>query len=228
LNDSQGNWNKLFKIGGIAAICSILLIPVQIYIFISWPPPTEIVDWFSLFQENWLLGLLSLDFLYILNNTLILLVYLALYFALKQANESLMAIGFMIGIVGVTVYYSSNTGFEMLALSNQYAAATSEATKTMLLTSGQTLMAIYVGTAFDIYYIFNGIALLLMAIVMLQSNVFGKGAAYWGLSAAILMSIPSTAGMIGLAFSLASLIPWIVFCILIARKLLQLGQMHTK
>jgi hypothetical protein len=159
---------------------------------------------------------------------LILLVYLALYFALKQADETMMAIGFMVGIVGVTVLYSSNVSFEMLALSNQYAASTSEATKTMLLTSGHTLMTIYTGTAFDIYYILNGIALLIMAIVMLKSNVFGKGAAYWGLFAAILMSIPSTAGMIGLAFSLASLIPWIVFCILIARKLLQLGQMHTK
>jgi len=228
MNNSQGNWNKLFKIGGIAAICSVLLIPVQIFIFISWPPPIEIADWFSLFQESWLLGLLSLDLLYILNNTLILLVYLALYFALKQADETLMAIGFMIGIVGVTVLYSSNVSFEMLALSNQYAAAASEATKTMLLTSGHTLMTIYTGTAFDIYYILNGIALLIIAIVMLKSKVFGKAAAYWGLFAAILMLIPSTAGMIGLAFSLASLIPWIVFSILIARKLLQLGQLHAK
>ena len=228
MNNSQGNWNKLFKIGGIAAICSVLLIPIQIFIFISWPPPTEIADWFSLFQESWLLGLLSLDLLYILNNTLILLVYLALYVALKQVNESLMAIGFMIGIVGATVYYSSNMGFEMLALSNQYAAATSEAAKTMLLTSGQTIMTIYTGTAFDVYYILNGIALLIMAIVMIQSKVFGKGTSYWGLFAAIIMSIPSTAGMIGMVFALASLIPWIVFCILIARKLLQLSQLHVK
>ena len=228
MKNSQGNWNKLFKIGGIAAFFSVLLIPVQIFIFISWPPPIEIVDWFSLFQESWLLGLLSLDLLYILNNTLILLVYLALYFALKQADETMMAIGFMLGIVGVTVLSSSNVSFEMLALSNQYAATTSEATKTMLLTSGHTLMTIYTGTAFDIYYILNGIALLIMAIVMLQSNVFGKGAAYWGLFAAILMSIPSTAGMIGMVFALASLIHWIVFCILIARKLLQLGQLHAK
>jgi len=228
MNDSQGNWNKLFKIGGIATICSVLLILVQIFIFISWPPPNEIVDWFSLFQESWLLGLLSLDLLYILNNTLMLLIYLALYFALKQANETFMALSFMIGIVGVTVYYSSNVSFEMLALSNQYAVATSEATKTMLLTSGHTLMTIYTGTTFDIYYILNGIALLIIAIVILKSNVFGKAAAYWGLLAAILMIIPSTAGIIGLAFSLASLIPWIGFSVLIARKLLQLGQLHAQ
>lgn len=224
LYNSQGNWNKLYTIGGAAAIGSVLLIPIQVSIFITWPPPTAITDWFSLFQKSWLLGLLSLDLLYILNNTLILIFYLALYVALKRANETLMAIAFLMGIVGGTVYYSSNMGFEMLALSNHYAVATSEATKAMLLTSGQTLMTIYTGTAFDVYYVLNGIALLIIAIVMLQSKVFGKGAAYWGLVAAILMSIPSTAGMIGLVFALASLIPWIVFCILVARKLFQLAK----
>ena len=224
MNYSQGNWNKLYNIGGSAAIGSILLIPIQVVIFITWPPPTAITDWFTLFQENWLLGLLSLDLLYILNNTLILIVYLALYVVLKRANETLMAISFLVGIVGATIYYSSNTGFEMLALSNQYAVATTEALKAMLMASGQTMMTIYTGTAFNVYYVLNGIALFIIAIVMLQSKIFGKGTAYWGLFAAILMSIPSTAGTLGLIFSLASLIPWIVFCILTARKLFQLGK----
>jgi len=224
LNHSQENWNKLYTIGGAAAIGSVLLIPIQVVIFITWPPPTAITDWFSLFQESRLLGLLSLDLLYILNNTLILVVYLALYVALKRANETLMAIAFLVGIVGATVYYASNTGFEMLTLSNQYAAATSESMKAMLLASGKTMMTIYTGTAFNVYYVLNGIALLLMAIVMLQSKVFGKGTAYWGLIAAILMSIPSTAGTIGMTFALLSLIPWIVFSILIARNLFRLSK----
>lgn len=224
MNHSQENWNKLYTIGGAAAIGSVLLIPIQVVIFITWPPPTAITDWFSLFQESRLLGLLSLDLLYILNNTLILVVYLALYVALKRANETLMAIAFLVGIVGATVYYASNTGFEMLTLSNQYAAATSESMKAMLLASGKTMMTIYTGTAFNVYYVLNGIALLLMAIVMLQSKVFGKGTAYWGLIAAILMSIPSTAGTIGMTFALLSLIPWIVFSILIARNLFRLSK----
>lgn len=226
MNHLQGNWIKLLSIGGAAAIGSILLIPIQIVIFIMWPPPTAIIEWFSLFQESWLLGLLSLDFLYILNNTFLIIIYLALYVALKRENEAWMSVAFVMGIVGATIYYSSNTGFEMLALSNQYTTATSETIKAMLLASGQTMMTIYTGTAFNVYYVLNGIALFIIAIVMLQSKVFGKGAAYWGLIAAILMSIPSTAGTIGLIFALASLIPWIVFCILIARKLLQFAKQH--
>jgi len=224
MNHLEENWKKLFTIGGAAAIGSVLLIPIQIMILTTWPPPTAIVDWFSLFQESWLLGLLSLDLLYILNNTLVIIIYLSLYVALKRENETWMSIAFLVGMVGLTIYYASNTGFEMLALSNQYADATSETMKAILLASGQTMMAIYKGTAFNLYYVLNCIALLIMSIVMLQSKVFGKAAAYWGLIAAILMSIPSTAGTIGMIFALTSLIPWIVFSILIARKLFKLAK----
>jgi len=226
MNHLEENWKKLFKIGGAATIASVLLIPVQIAIFIVWPPPTAIIDWFSLFQESWLMGLLSLDLLYILNNTLMIIVYLALYIALRRENKVWMSIAFLVGMVGLTIYYASNTSFEMLALSNQYAEATSESMKAMLLASGQTMMTIYKGTAFNIYYELNCIALLIMSIVMLQSKVFGKAAAYWGLIAAILMAIPSTAGTIGMIFALTSLIPWIVFSILIARKFFQLAREH--
>jgi hypothetical protein len=39
------------------------LIPLQIVVFVAWPPPLEgsTSEWFTLFHENWLLGLLSLD-----------------------------------------------------------------------------------------------------------------------------------------------------------------------
>jgi hypothetical protein len=183
-----------------------------------------VTDWFTLLQNNWLLGLLSLDLLYLLNNTFLILIYLALYAALKRTDQSLMAIAVTLGLVGTAAYYASNTAFEMLALSNQYATAATVAQRAMLLAAGQATLATYTGTAFDVYYVLNAIALLIIAVVMLRSNIFGKGAAYFGLLAGVLMIIPSTAGVIGIAFSLASLLPWMAFCILIARRLFQLAQ----
>lgn len=94
----------------------------------------------------------------------------------------------------------------------------------MLLAAGQALLAIYKGTAFNVYYVFNAAALLILAVVMLRSNVFGRGAAYWGLASGILMTVPSTAGMLGMVFALASLAPWMVFCVLVARSLFQLAK----
>jgi hypothetical protein len=61
-------------------------------------------------------------------------------------------------------------------------------------------------------------AVILIAYVMLKSDIFTKFTAVIGLVSGVLMMIPSTAGMIGLVFSLLSLIPWYVFSILAARQ----------
>lgn len=52
--------------------------------------------------------------------------------------------------------------------------------------------------------------------------VFSRATAVWGLAAAVLMAVPSNVGTVGLAFALASLVPWAVFAVLGARRLLAL------
>jgi predicted membrane protein len=219
--DSQ--WKHLYKVGGFATIVMLALIPIQIIVFIAYPPPATVIDFFLLFQRNWLVGLLSLDLLYIVNNILLSIIYLALYFSLKRANESFMVIALGLGFLGIAAYFPSNTAFEMLSLGDQYAMATTDAQRSIFLAAGQAMMSIYTGTSFNVYYVLNAISLLIMAIVMLQGNIFSKQTAAWGIAAGILMVVPSTAGMVGIAFAFASLIPWSVFCVLIAKRLLQLG-----
>lgn len=114
----------------------------------------------------------------------------------------------------------------MLSISSLYYGAISETTKTIYLSAGQTMLSSWKGTAFDIYYILNGISLIIISCVMLKSSIYSKKNAAIGLSSGLLMMIPSTAGTIGLVFSLASLIPWIVFSILVSRKFLQLGKLN--
>jgi len=127
------------------------------------------------------------------------------------------------GLVGIAAYYPSNTAFEMLALSRQYAAAVNEAQQTALLGAGQSMLAIYGGTAFDVYYVFNAVTLLIISVLILRSPLFSRTIAVMGLASGILMVIPSTAGTIGLTLSLASLFPWVVFLILITPRLFRLG-----
>ncbi|MDX9775560.1 MAG: hypothetical protein RBT40_06370, partial [Petrimonas sp.] len=83
-------------------------------------------------------------------------------------------------------------------------------------------MARYTGTAFDVYYVFNAITLILISMTMYKSRDFGRSSATWGLVAGIFMIIPSTAGTLGLICSLLSLVPWIVFSVLIGRRLIQM------
>lgn len=219
------NWHKLCKIGGISALLIVLIIPIQIIIFTLYPPPETTIGFFELFRNNWVIGLLSLDFLYYINNGFLILVYLGLFASLRKIDFANMLIAIIIGFIGIAIYYVSTIGFEMLSISKQYYSTDSIESKQQLLSVGHGLIARYKGTAFDVYYIFNAITLLLISMTMYKSKDFGKSSATWGLIAGIFMIIPSTAGTLGLIFSLISLIPWMVFSILIGRRLIQMAKL---
>jgi len=221
-------WKPLYKVGGVAALILLGLIPIQIIIFIAHPPPSTVIGYFALFQNNWLLGLLNLDLLLMLSNALLVLMYLALYAALRRASPSFMAIALTLGLVGIAVYFASNTAFEMLSLSSQYAAATTDAQRSTFLAAGQAMLALYQGTAFDVSYVLGGVTSLIIAVVMLRSNIFSKGTAYVGLLMSVMMVVPPTIGTIGLVFALISLLPLAIWFILIARRFFMLAQSVSK
>lgn len=216
-------WKSLYRIGGTAALTMAVFIPIQIIIYVAWPPPTTVIGWFTLFQSNWLLALLDMDLLLIVDQVLVALVLLALYIALRRDSQSFMAIALVAGLVGIAAYFASTAAFEMLSLSAQYWAATTHAQRSMILAAGQAMLAIYQGTAFDVGYILEGFALLIVAVVMLRSTTFGKATAYVGILLGVMSLVPPTAGTIGLFFSLGSLVPLEIWDILVARRLFQLG-----
>jgi len=216
-------WKPLYRVAGVAALLMVVFIAIQSIVFLAWPPPDTVLGYFTLFQQNWFLGLLSRDLVYMLSHVLLVLIYLALYAALRRASPSFMAIALTLGLLGIAAYFASNTAFEMLALSNQYTAATTDAQRSQLLAAGQAMLAIYQGTAFNVYYVFNAVATLIISVVMLRSTIFSKVTASVGLVTGVLMVIPSTVGTIGLYLALLSLVPFAIWCILIARRLFQLA-----
>jgi len=111
----------------------------------------------------------------------------------------------------------------MLSLSDQYAAATTDAQRSVFLAAGQVMLTFYNGTAFDMSYVFGGVVLLIISAVMLRSNIFSKVTAYVGILMGMLMLVPPTVGTIGLLLSLISLVPTAIWLILVARRLFQLG-----
>ena len=222
----DSRWNSLYKIGGAAAIAVLLFIPIQMVIFLVWPPPNAVLEWFRLFQDNAIVGLLDLDLLLIVDYALMGVTFIALWAALRRASQSLMAIALISEIVGVTTYFASTVAFEMLSLSNLYTAATTDAERSKFLAAGQGMIATWQGTAFNVSYILGAIALLLVSIVMLRSHVFSKTTAYVGLVASIMMFVPPTAGIVGLYLSIVSLLPTILWLILISRKLFQWGRLQ--
>jgi len=220
-------WKSLYRVGGVAALITAVLIPIHVILFVVWPPPLEgtASDWFMVFQDNWLLGLLSMDLLLFVDYVLLVPIVLALYGALREVSESFMAMGVALFFVAIAAYFASNTAFEMLSLSDQYTAAITESQRTELLAAGQAMLATYTGTAFHVNYLLGSLAGITISAVMLRSNTFGGVTAYVGILGNVVglgLYVPT----IGLFLSVISgPVLWIWY-ILIGRRLLQLGRMR--
>ena len=216
-------WKPLYRVGGAAALTIVVLFVLQLIVLVASPPPSTVIGYFTLFHKNALLGLLDLDLLSLADYVLFVPMFLALYAALRRASPSFMAIATTLALVGIAAYFASNTAFNMLSLSNQYAAATTETQRYTFLAAGQAMLAIYQGTAFYVSYVLLAIAPLIISVVMLRSNTFGKVTAYVGIVANVLavgFFIPA----IGVFLSLISVVGLLIWYVLIARGLFMLAQ----
>ena len=225
INDDQ--LKPYLRITGFLLIVLFAIIPFQAAIYFISPPPTTAIQYFNLFQKNPFLGFLDLDLSLTLDNLLFVLVYMALYFLLKDGHRVIVTIGFAFVIVSVTLYIISREAlFSMLTLSNQYSIATSEIERNSISTIGQTMLTIYNGTCFNVSYFLGGINMILFSIAMLKSNIFTKVTGWLGLIMGILMLVPPTAGKLGFVLSFLSIIPLMPWLIIIAIRFLKLGKQN--
>jgi hypothetical protein len=221
-------WKIFYKIAGLSSLISAALIPVAGIFFFLYPPPgfdptNEItIGWFNLFHSNWLAGLFNLDLVMVIDNVLVIPVFIALFVILRKINEPLMILALVIGLVGIAGYFAVNPAFSMLSLSKQYATA-QEIDKTTLVAAGQAILALYQGTGFLVYMYLVSAAGIIIAAVMLQTKIFSRWIAYAGILGNVLnpaMFLPA----VGLYIGLLTLIPLMVWYIAIGWKLYQLGR----
>jgi hypothetical protein len=218
-------WRILYRLAGAGALISAVFIPLQVLVFIIWPPPLDgtAADWFELFADNRMVGLLDLDLLLVADNVFLVPILLALYVLLRHDSESVMVIATALGFLGIVFFITSNPAFEMLSLSDRYAAATTEADRATFLAAGEAMLATWEGTAFHMYYILGSIAGIAIGIVMVRSVVFSYLAGWMailGNSVGLGLYLPT----VGVYISVFSVVFLEVWYILIARRLLQLGR----
>lgn len=178
---SESAWSTLYRLAGAAALVVVALVPIGALVYVIWPPPSTVAGWFAQYHSNPIIGLLNQDLLMMIDQAILIVLFLGLFIALRRSNPSLMTIAVALGLMGTAIYFASNTGFNMLSLSNQYATATTEAERVGLIGAGQAMMATYQGTAFNVGYVMQGVADLLIAIVMLRSAVFSRATAWVGI-----------------------------------------------
>ena len=184
---AESNWRPLFGIGGIAVLLTLSFY-VSEYIFIAWDKfPSSTEDWYLLFQRNKLLGLFYLNALDIFSIALLGVMFLALYVALRKTSETHMAVAAFFSFLGVVVFVVPRVAMlSLMPLSDLYATATTEADRVRLLAAGETLGALGTATPQTVGFFFMSIGVLIISIVMLQSNAFSKVTAWFGILASVL------------------------------------------
>lgn len=231
-------WKGLYKVGGAAALIVTVLLLIEIIVFTAYPLPSTVIGYFTLFQSNRLLGLLDLYLLEILTYALFVPMFLAIYVALRRANESYMALATTLAIIGIAVFLATNNPFSMLSLSDQYAAATTDAQRSLFLAAGQAILANTNQRAvegFNMGLLLFSVAGLMVSAVMLRSNIFSKVTAYVGILANAIslaeyfrLAFVPAAVLLLLIIATASGLLLLIWYILIARRLFQLGQGVSK
>jgi len=230
-------YNSLYKLGGVAAIIVAVLTLGEVVGFTFYPQPGTVSGWFMLFQSNRLIGLLDFWGLEVPMYLMFILVFLALYVALRKANQSLMAIALTFALLGIGIFFATNNPFTMLSLSNQYSAATTDAQRSTLLAAEQVVLANTNQRAvggFNMGLFLVSVAGLMISSVMLRSNSFNRPTAYLGILtfalslADYLRQALTSSVIITLLVILPNVLFLVIWFVLVGRRLYQLGRLEEK
>jgi hypothetical protein len=175
-------WKSIFKIGGISALIVTAFFLIDMIVLVVFSPyPATANGWFVLLQNKRIVGLLSLDIFVLAGFPLCYPIFFALYGALRQVNKIHLTLATILAFAGLAIIISTDKTYSMISLSNQFAAATTDAQKSVLLAAGETILSTSSGTGVNMASFFLEGAALIISIIMLRSKVFGKITSYAGI-----------------------------------------------
>lgn len=215
-------YNTIYRVGGIASLVIAVSIVFAVAAYFIWPykgNTTSIEAIFTLLQTDRLGGLISLDISMLLIAPINLLMFLAIYAALKREHESVALIALVLALIAVGLVIVCRPLVELTVLSDHYAAATEAAEKMRLLAAGEVLRRQLDGTAWAMQTVFFMLAGLLNCALMLRTSFFNKATAWLGIvvsAVGLLFFLPGV-GLLFLFINTVGSVPW---CLLVARDLL--------
>lgn len=177
----------LYKLAGFAALLAMSANLLDVILGFG---ETEVVvsgarsaiEWFSLFQVNWFKGLYTLGILNIVYMLCMIPVYFAALIAHRRRNYILSAIAMILFLLALAIYVSNNAAIPMLALSDKYAAATTEAQRVLFAAAGESALVHgedFTPGSFPGLFL-SGFAAITLSIAMLRGGVFGRVNAWIG------------------------------------------------
>lgn len=186
---SAPSWTALFRAGAGSAALYVLLIVVPIVLLGIAPQPpmtggAAILQYIAAHKPVYVVEFVSFVGL----SLPAIVVFLALYVALREHSPSYAALGATLGIASEIValaYNSSPPSLNggLLYLSDQYAAATGDAQRVALTTAAEALLA--VSNTVNAAGIVTALGILLISLALRQGG-FGRGPMYLGILTGVL------------------------------------------
>jgi hypothetical protein len=221
------SWKELYAAGGLSCIVFLALILSAVIAYFIWPYTpgfTTVEHVFTTLHSNLIGGLVSLDVLMVASVLVSIPINLALYLALKPVNKSYALIALVLALFSIAFCLQARPIAEVVYVSDQYAAATTELARSQYLSAGEALLAHFNGTGWILYTLLTGVSGLIYSLLMLRSRIFGKYTAYVGIVltlAGLGIFIP----VVGIPLSLLATIGAVLWYGMIGRELLRAGRL---
>jgi hypothetical protein len=175
---------SLYNLAGLSAILLFVYSLATLFVVaLIGPPPATIEECFNMLNENKLEGLLRLDLLTIFAMPLYFILFLGLYFALRNENPGIGTVSVTIAFVGITLFLSAPSVFSFLNLSERYFNATTDVERNVIRAAAEALLAtdIWHGTGPRLGGLLVETGAIALSFMMLGTPSFGKLTAFVGI-----------------------------------------------
>jgi Domain of unknown function (DUF4386) len=187
-NASDPSWRGLYRAGSVSAALYVVFTVAAIVLsaIVARPPLSGGAATLEFIAENRTVYPLE-QILWMWPNVFAMVVFLTLYVALKHLNRSYAALGALIGGAGWALGMANPTtnfgAAALVYLSDQYAAATTDAQRAAFSAAAETLIA--QNNTPSGYGILTPVGILIVSLVMVK-GVFHRGVAYLGIATGVL------------------------------------------
>lgn len=182
------SWGLLYRIGGVSAWLFVTLLVAAIALAIAMPPPPTMggaatLEYIAAHRALYIVH----QQLWLVPGVFAMVVYLALYPALKHLSRSYAALGAVVGggawALTLAIPTTSTGAPALVYLSDQYVATADPAQRTAFVAAAETLIAQNRTPA--AVGVLTTVGMLIVSLVMLR-GVFPRGVAYLGTGTGVL------------------------------------------
>ena len=233
---ADDQWRDVYMIGGIAALIALAgtLTDIAITMIPDWgvaSVPDTTQAWFTQFQTNTLLAVRNLDLLNLIIAIIQIPMFLALYGAHRRTNPDYASLALIVVLIGTVVFITNNAALSMLALSQQYVDASTDAQRLTIEAAGVALLAKGAHGSLGVFmgFFLSSLGTLLMGLSMLKGNVFARSTAWVGLVGITLLMVyiisstfMSDPSVVMMAIALPGGVLMMIWNAMVARELFRL------